>query len=96
MGDVVHRENGLGGLPLGIGHGPAWAGIPTFECLRCGGQFWRDSSLERTLEHLEKTHGVMFGSREVASTILGPDGKPIVRIVQAPLFHGQTEVGHVN
>lgn len=86
MVDVVHREDGLAGLPPGIGHGPTWAGIPTFECLSCGGQFWRDSSLRRTLEHIEKVHGVAFWTREVASQILGVDGRPIVRTIPAPLF----------
>lgn len=96
MVDVVRGEDGLGELPPGVGHGPRWAGVPTFECLRCTGQFWRDSSLKRTLEHMEKAHGVMLGAREIASPILGPDGRPIVKMVPGPMFQSQMEVGYGN
>ena len=85
--DAVRRENGMTELPQGlIGEGPEWNGFKTYECLICGGEHYRDMSLEGTVQHLEQAHGVMLGSQVVESPILGSDGKPIKKTVAASLF----------
>lgn len=69
-----------------VQYGPPWNGRQTFECVECGGQFWRDLSLEQTVKHLEAAHGVMLGVSEIQSSILDTNGNPFTKRVPGVLF----------
>lgn len=74
-------------LPEGlIGAGPPWHDNETFECLICGGDFFRDISLEGTLKHMETAHGILLGQRVATSSLLGSNGQPMQKTVAASLF----------
>ena len=61
-----------------IGTGRPWHGHQTWDCSLCS---YNDTNFERALEHVEKVHGVFFGTKKIKTSLVGPSGEPLYREV---------------